>query len=112
MPRHEKAEVVKKERKPPMIHKDQIRETIIEETFTTSDSSDTGLDTELDTGMAAQGEPGEIFGEGVSHQQQLLENLARLYDSLRGPDDLLDQEGYSRPFPPQKPVVRQSTRRR
>ena len=111
-----------------MSHKEQIRETIVEETFISSDNVDTGLDTEMDGGMekgmdsgmnsgmdtrvSFQSGPGEYSGVKVSHQQQLIESLARLYQSLLGPNDLLDREGYSRPFPPPTPAVRQSFRRR
>lgn len=106
-----------------MTQKEQIRETIIEETFISSDNVDTALDREMDagldsginsgmeTGVSFQIGRGEYSGK-ISHQQQLIENLARLYQSLLGPNDLLDREGYSRPFPPPTAAVRQSFKRR
>ena len=43
----------------------------------------------------------EKLGGPLSQEQQdSLADLLRLDDSLGGPDDTLDQELYSRPFPP------------
>ena len=63
--------------------------------------------------MAAEGEPGEIFGRsgvaisgafGTIWPGYTTACVVRMTCWIRN--------GYSRPFPPQKPVVRQSTRRR
>jgi len=50
---------------------------------------------------ANQEELGELLGKLTPRQNKLLTNLRRLYHSLRGPEDVLDEDNYSRPFPPQ-----------
>lgn len=57
--------------------------------------------------QAAQEELGELLGKLTPRQQKLLANLRRLHHSLRGPEDVLDEDNYSRPFPPQ---IRVSTK--
>jgi hypothetical protein len=42
----------------------------------------------------------EITDRPDKQQRRLLEDLNRLLDSLRGPEELLDGTSYSRPFPP------------
>lgn len=49
---------------------------------------------------AIQHEIGEVIGTPTRRQRELLDDLVRLQHSLRGPEDLLDRRGYSRPFPP------------
>jgi hypothetical protein len=49
---------------------------------------------------ANQQELGELLGKLTPQQQKLLANLRRLHHSLRGPEDVLDEDNYSRPFPP------------
>ena len=43
-----------------------------------------------------------IGGPLMARQKKQLENLGRLHRSLRGPEDVLDEANYSRPFPPTK----------
>jgi hypothetical protein len=43
-----------------------------------------------------------IGGPLTARQKKQLENLGRLHRSLRGPEDVLDEANYSRPFPPTK----------
>jgi hypothetical protein len=50
---------------------------------------------------ANQEEFGELLGKLTPRQNKLLANLRRLFHSLRGPEDVLDEDNYSRPFPPQ-----------
>lgn len=50
---------------------------------------------------ANQEELGELLGKLTPRQNKLLANLRRLFHSLRGPEDVLDEDNYSRPFPPQ-----------
>jgi|HubBroStandDraft_6_1064221.scaffolds.fasta_scaffold85927_2 hypothetical protein len=50
----------------------------------------------------------ERIGGDLTEEQVInLGNLLRLDHSLRGPDDTLDQELYSRPFPPHKRIKHQ-----
>jgi hypothetical protein len=49
---------------------------------------------------AIQEQFGELIGEPDNRQQELLADLLRLHQSLRGPEQLLDRGSYSRPFPP------------
>jgi|HubBroStandDraft_6_1064221.scaffolds.fasta_scaffold1425839_2 hypothetical protein len=44
-------------------------------------------------------ELGQYFGTLTHHQKRMLNDLTRLYDSLRGPENALDHSGYSRPIP-------------
>ena len=53
------------------------------------------------TEPANQEELGEFLGKLTPRQNKLLANLRRLFHSLRGPEDVLDEDNYSRPFPPQ-----------
>lgn len=57
--------------------------------------------------LATLEEIGEFVGTLDKNQKKLLANLVRLHHSLRGPDDDLDQDNYSRPFPP-KPAVKKA----
>jgi hypothetical protein len=41
-----------------------------------------------------------LTDEPNRRQKHLLDDLNRLVDSLRGPEELLDRGNYSRPFPP------------
>jgi hypothetical protein len=41
-----------------------------------------------------------LGGPLTAQQKKQLRDLSRLYDSLQGPEDALDQSNYSRPFPP------------
>jgi hypothetical protein len=52
------------------------------------------------TEAVIQHEIAEVIGTPTRRQKELLEDLVRLQQSLRGPEDLLDRRGYSRPFPP------------
>jgi hypothetical protein len=52
------------------------------------------------TEAAIQHEIRDFIGEPNTSQRQLLEDLARLRRSLRGPEEVLDKGSYSRPFPP------------
>lgn len=48
---------------------------------------------------ANQEQVGELLGKLTPRQNTLLDNLRRLFHSLRGPEDVLDDDNYSRPFP-------------
>jgi hypothetical protein len=50
-----------------------------------------------------QQEFGELIGAPDKRQKQDLEDLGRLFHSLRGPERMLDTIGYSRPSPPRPP---------
>jgi hypothetical protein len=52
------------------------------------------------TEKAIQRELGDLTGEPSSCENELLANLGRLQQSLRGPEELLDRALNSRPFPP------------
>jgi hypothetical protein len=41
-----------------------------------------------------------IGGSLSKYQRKTLHNLERLIETLAGPEELLDEDGYSRPFPP------------
>ena len=55
------------------------------------------------TEVAIEHDLGQIAGKPSRHQRKIIENLSRLQRSLRGPENLLDRGGYSRPFPPAPP---------
>ena len=42
----------------------------------------------------------ELAGSPTHRQKRILDDLTRLQHSLRGPEEVLDKHGYSRPFPP------------
>jgi hypothetical protein len=44
-----------------------------------------------------------VGGSLTAGQRMTLENLERLVKSLAGPEDVLDNDNYSRPFPPRHP---------
>jgi hypothetical protein len=52
---------------------------------------------ELDTTEQA------ILGTLTEGQRETLKGLERLVNSLAGPEDVLDSDSYSRPFPPLHP---------
>jgi hypothetical protein len=56
------------------------------------------------TQAANQKQAGQFLGELDTDQQRNLDDLGRLYDTLgrRGPEQMLDTVGYSRPVPPRK----------
>jgi hypothetical protein len=58
------------------------------------------------TERAIQEEIGEFVGSLDKNQKTLLANLVRLHHSLRAPEDELDQDNYSRRFPPQRRINR------
>jgi hypothetical protein len=59
------------------------------------------VDNTSDAQLANQEQVGELLGKLTPRQNKLLDNLRRLFHSLRGPEDVLDEDNYSRPFPPQ-----------
>ena len=52
------------------------------------------------TERAIEGDFAEFVEKPDGHQKKLLVELGRLHMSLRGPENLLDKGGYSRPIPP------------
>jgi hypothetical protein len=75
---------------------------------------DTRLETEIvkvDQELAAtekiiQEDLGEFVDDPDSQQKTILIQLGRLHLSLRGPERLLDQDGYSRAIPPRSTSTR------
>jgi len=58
--------------------------------------------------LAILEEIGEFVGTLDKQQKTLLANLVRLHHSLRAPEDELDQDNYSRRFPPQRRINRKA----
>jgi hypothetical protein len=54
------------------------------------------------TESVLQQEVGELINTPSRRQREILEDLNRLQNSLRGPEDLLDRSSYSRPIPPKR----------